>query len=216
MANNDLDFYKKFTATTFKEWTPIIATLVFQIIHINPTWNSFVGIIIASIVTYKDLVENRGKELLEFIKEHGEEFSAEVIKTDSFKASFATIWDSYLKENSENKRRRLRKYLLRLGLGASIDDDLKSKIQNVIANMTDLEAEIFGKIYDEANSYIPQSHMQFDMKDKIEGYPDDILLDTAHSLHAYRLITISLPQIGLANVRAITKFGKVFYETVIA
>ena len=215
MANNDLDFYKKFTATTFKEWTPIIATLVFQIININPTWNSFVGIIIASVVTYKDLVENRGKELLEFIKEHGKEFSAEVIKTDSFKASFATIWDSYLKENSENKRKRLKKYLLRLGQGASIEDDLKDKIQNVIANMTDLEAEMFGKIYDVASSYFPQSHMQFDMKDKIEGYRDDVLLDTAHSLHAYRLITISLPQIGLANVIAITKFGKVFYETVI-
>lgn len=166
-------------------------------------------------MTYKDLVENRGKELLEFIKEHAKEFNPDVIKTNEFKASFASIWDAYLKENSENKRKRLKKYILRLGQGASINEDLKDKINNVISNMTDLEAEIFGRIYDEATHYIPQNTMQFDMKDKITSYSDNILLDAAHSLHSYRLITVKEPEVGLVNIMAITRFGNIFYEIVI-
>ena len=215
MKNNDLDYYKEFGVSILERWTPTIATLIFQITQIDPIWNSFVGIITASVLTYKDLTESRGKELLQYIKDNADDFKSEIIETDNFKATFANIWETYLRENSESKRKRLRKYLLNLGKGASINEHYYDKIHAVISDMSDLEAEIFGKIYDLSEQYIPKDHMQFEMKAKIAGYSDDDLLDAAHSLHSYRLINISLPQIGFVNIRAVTKFGEVFYATVI-
>ena len=194
-----------------------VADIALRLQIISPEWGLAVGMGAGLLAVYRELAEDRGVELLRFIEDHKGEFVEEVIKTSEFKATFINVWEMHIRENSEDKRKRLRNFLLNLGKGKNIETDLNTKIYAVVEQMTDKEAEIFGIIYRNANKdQFRRMNLSSTSIPGLEDYSEEDLQDAYNSLHAYRVITIaSEPTIGaIMTVRQIPPFGELFYEFV--
>lgn len=195
-----------------------LANIATRLMLVSPEWGLIIGMGAGLLAVWRELAEDRGKELFEYIYEHKEEFSEEVIKTPEFKATLLNVWEMHIRENSENKRRRLRNFLLNLGRGKRIEPDLHTKIYAVIEQMTDEEAEIFGFIFRNSNrEMFKQMHLNTTSIPEIKEYPEHILQDVCNSLHAYRLITVSDATVGaIMTIKQITPFGELFYDYILA
>lgn len=194
-----------------------VADIAIRLQVINPEWGIAVSMGTGLLAVWRELAEDRGVELLQFIEEHKMEFAEEVIKTSEFKATFLNVWEIHIRENSEKKRKRLRNFLLNLGRGKHIKPDLHTKIYAVIEQMTDKEAEVFGIIV--RNSNRPQfsnMHLNTTSIAELSSYVDYELQDICNSLHAYRLITVSDATIGaIMTIKQITPFGELFYDYIL-
>ncbi len=195
--------------------TPV-ADIAIRLQVISPEWGIAVRMGTGLLAVWRELAEDRGIELLKFIEEHKAEFVEGVIKTPEFKATFLNVWEMHIRENSEDKRKRLRNFLLNLGRGKEIKPDLHTKIYSVIEQMTDQEAKAFGIIV--RNSNRPQfsnMHLNTTSIQELSSYVDYEMQDICNSLHAYRLITVSDATIGaIMTIKQITPFGSIFYDFV--
>ncbi len=203
------------TMSLLQNVSPPLAAIALQLQWISPEWMLTIGYGAGLLAVFRELAAERGKELLEDIAEHKTEFKESIIKTQEFKAIFLNIWEMHIRENSESKRKRLRKFLLALGRGEQITTDLHSKIYSVIQQMTDREAEVFGIIFRASDkNQFKNMNLNSTSIPGLSDYLETDLQDIYNSLHAYRLITIAPePAIGsLMAVRQITNFGEIFYE----
>ncbi len=194
-----------------------IADIAIRLQMINPEWGLAISMGVGLLSVWKDLAEDTGIELLEFIEQHKNEFAEEVVKTPEFKAAFLNVWEMHIRESSETKRERLRNFLLSLGKGKKIKLDLHTKIYTVIEQMTNQEAEIFGHIFRGANrTQFSRMNLSSTATPGLKDFSEFDLQDAYNSLHAYRLITIAAePTIGaIMTVRQITPFGELFYDFV--
>ena len=166
---------------------------------------------------WRELAEDRGKELLEFIEAHKEEFASDIVAKPEFKAAFLNVWEMHIRESAESKRARLRNFLLSLGSGKEIPSDDHTKIYSVVEQMTDKEAEIFGVIIRNCNrEQFREMHINSTSFPDLNSYSEVELKDAWHSLHAYRLINITDATIGnVMSIQQITPFGELFYDYVI-
>lgn len=194
-----------------------LANIAVRLQQVSPEWGLVVGMGAGLLAVYRELAEDRGKELLQFVYEHRKEFSKEIIKTPIFKATFLNVWEMHIRENSENKRRRLRNFLLQLGKGQKIDEDLHTKFYSVIEQMTDKEAEIFGVIFRSSNrDQFGKMHLNHTSIPELVNYPENMIQDIFHSLHSYRIINTRDPQIGgIMLITQITPFGELFYDYIL-
>jgi len=166
---------------------------------------------------YRELAEDRGLEMLKFIDRHKTEFAEEIIATPVFKTAFVNVWEMHIRESSENKRKRLRNFLLNLGRGKKIDPDLHTKIYSVVEQMTDEEAKVFGSIFRNSNKdMFKQMNLNPTSIFELKEYPEPTIIDICNSLHAYRLLTIrDNATIGsMVTIQQITSFGELFYNFV--
>lgn len=194
-----------------------IAALAAQFGKLSATWALGIGVATGLLATFRELAEDRGKELQEFIEQHRGEFVEEIVNSPEFIAVFVNVWELHIRETAEKKRARLRHFLLSLGSGKPIAQDTHTKIYNIIEQMTDQEAVIFGAIVQNSNRQ-QFRHMNLDITSigALHVYSAEQLKDAAHSLHAYRLIDVVdatiEPNMAL---RQITPFGELFYDYVL-
>ena len=169
------------------------------------------------MAVYHELAENRLRELLEDIEAHKEEFREKIIESPEFKATFINVWEMHIRENNAEKRKRLRHFLLNLGKGEDIPDDLHTKIYSVIEQMTEREAAAFGIIFENANrAQFRHMNLSTNGLAGFNDWPDDQKQDSVHSLYSYRLIDMVDGTIGSdMAIRQITPFGEKFYDFVI-
>jgi len=170
------------------------------------------------LVTYAQLAEDRGKELLDFIQEHQDEFVDTIVNSPEFITVFVNVWELHIRETAENKRKRLRNFLLSLGSGQHIAQDLHTKIYSVIQQMTDQEAAIFGILFNGSNrEQFRSMHINPSGFAGLSNYPDNEIKDAWHSLHAYRLIDVMDDGVvgGIMSLGQITPFGEMFYDRVV-
>src|SRR5665213_1609898 len=123
------------------------APLAGLVVGLPPIWVTMIAAGAGLLAVYRELAEDRGKELLEFIVAHKDEFVIEIINTSVFKTAFLNVWEMHIRESSENKRMRLKNFLLSLGSGKELPADFHTKIYSIIQQMTDKEAEVFGIIF---------------------------------------------------------------------
>ncbi|MGA2910901.1 MAG: hypothetical protein ABSE04_03845 [Candidatus Microgenomates bacterium] len=205
------------TLSSLQNLSPTFATLLQQLQIINPQWVLLVSFGAGLLGVFRDLADERGVELLEFIKQYKSEFSKSVISTPEFKDAFVNVWEMQIRESSSSKRKRLRNFLLNLGRGKTIESDLHTKIYTIVEQMTDDEAKVFGIIIRNSN---PESFKQMNLNptgiNELKGYPEYNLIDICNSLNAYRLITIrDNATIGsMVSIQQITPFGELFYNFV--
>lgn len=202
--------------STIQNLSAPIADIAIKLQVISPEWGLAVSMGAGLLAVWRELAEDRGVELLNFVERHKTEFAENIIETPSFKATFLNVWEMHIRENSENKRKRLRNFLLSLGRGKEIDPDIHTKIYAVIEQMTDKEAEIFGFIFRNSNrEMFNKMHLNTTSIPEAKEYPEEVLQDACNSLHAYRLITVSDATIGaIMTIKQITPFGELFYDFV--
>lgn len=92
---------------------------------------------------YTQLAENRIREILDFIDAHKDEFVDSIVTSPEFIDVFINVWDLHIREAAENKRKRLRNFLLSVGSGEHIPQDTYTKVYSVIEQMTDQERQRF-------------------------------------------------------------------------
>lgn len=208
---------KTATLSVIQNLSGPVAAVALQLQKISPQWTLAIGMGAGLLTVYRELAEDRGLELLEFVNEHRDEFVETIIATPTFKAAFINVWEMHIRENSENKRRRLRNFLLNLGRGKKIEVDAHTKIYAVIEEMTDEEAHVFGIIFRNSN-HEQFGHMNLNPTGikELTGYLESQIIDVCNSLHAYRLITIrDNATIGsMVTIQQITPFGNLFYDFV--
>lgn len=207
---------KKTGLSAIQNLSTPITDIAIRLQMVSPEWGLIVGMGAGLLAVYRELATDRGVELLEFIEEHKTEFVEEIIKTPEFKATFLNVWEMHIRENSENKRKRLRNFLLNLGRGRKIEPDLHTKIYAIVEQMTDEEAEIFGFIFRGSNrEMFRKMHLNTTSIAELKEYTEELLQDVCNSLHAYRLITVSDATIGaIMTIKQITSFGELFYDFV--
>lgn len=194
-----------------------VAEIGIRLQMFDPVWGIIIGMGAGLLSVWRELAEDRGVELLEYVELHKNEFVETIVKSSEFKATFLNVWEMHIRENSKSKRQRLKRFLLNLGKGESINNDLHTKIFTVISQMTDDEAIVFGYIIKNTNLEM-KNHMNLhidnipELKDPTEGKLNDALL----SLHSYRLITIrDTAVIGdIPTIRRITDFGDMFFKNI--
>lgn len=206
----------KAAISTIQNLSGPIADVAVRLQTISPEWGLAVGMGSGLLAVWRELAQDRGVELLEFIEQHKTEFAEKVIATPNFKAVFLSVWEMHIRENSENKRKRLRNFLLNLGKGEEINKDEYTKIYSIINQMTDTEAEGFGLIIKNTNREQYRSmHMNTLSWDVLSKFTEEELQDLCHSLHSYRLLNIVNAQIGKGMViTQITPFGEKFFDFV--
>lgn len=194
-----------------------IAGLAVQLSAFNPEWAGIIALGTGLLTVYADLAVSNGSELLEYIEAHHEEFVEEVINSSEFKAAFVNVWEMHIRESDENKRKRLRYYLLNLGKGKDIPNDTHTKIYNIIQQMTEREAVAFGIIIGNSNrDQARQMHLNTEGMTGFTGWSSAEQKDAIHSLYTYRLIDMTDATIGGGmSVQQITPFGELFYDYVI-
>jgi hypothetical protein len=194
-----------------------LAALAAQFSTLPASWSLGIAAAAGLYATFRELATDRGRELLEFIDAHKDEFVDTIVNSPEFVAVFVNVWNEHIRETSETKRARLRNFLLSLGSGHHIPQDVHTKIYSIIEQMTDQEAVVFGAIF-QGSDRQQFRHMNLDVTTigALHTYPPEKLKDAAHSLHAYRLIDILDAQIepNMA-VRQITPFGELFYDYVL-
>lgn len=207
----------KSTLSTLQNVAPPLAAIAARLSVITPEWALAIGLGSGLLAYWRDIAVERGKELLTYIEEHKTEFIETVVQAPEFKATLLNVWEMHIRENSENKRVRLRRFLLALGKGEKISTDLHTKFYSIINQMTDDEATAFGYVYRKTDKE-RHAHMNYNIFDmpELQQFEDSQRLDMFNSLHAYRLVNIREAQIGPAvSVQQITPFGDLFYEHVL-
>ncbi len=193
-----------------------IAGLAVPLAAFSPSWAAAIAMGTGLLSVWRELAEDRGKELLEFIEAHKEEFVSDIVATPEFRAAFLNVWEMHIRESAESKRARLRNFLLSLGSGKEIPSDVHTKIYSIVEQMTDKEAEIFGVIFRNCNRpQFREMHINSTSFPDLNRYSEVELKDAWHSLHSYRLINITDATIGnIMAVQQITPFGELFYDYV--
>lgn len=208
---------KKVIISSIQNLSEPLATLLVPLIVMNPNWVGIVGLGAGLIAVWRDLAEDRGTEILKFINDNVDKFSKDNIQSNEFRSTFLNVWEMCIRENSENKRRRLHRFLIGIGQKNDINSDLHTKIYSVINQLTDSEAEIFGFIYKEIQRKPDHHNLHVLGEHHIEhNYHPSIMEDACNSLHAYRLVDVVRPQIGSGLiVMNLTTFGEIFYGYII-
>ena len=203
--------------STIQNLSEPIATLLLPLMAIDPSWVGIVGLGAGLIAVWRELAEDRGAEILKFINDNANKFSKDNLETNEFKSTFLNVWEMCIRENSENKRRRLHHFLLGIGQKNDINSDLHTKIYSIINQLTDMEAQIFGFIYKEMQKKPDHHNLHVLGEHHIDhNYHPSVMEDACNSLHAYRLVDVVRPQIGSGLiVMNLTPFGEVFYRYII-
>lgn len=112
--------------------TSQVSSFVLQLAPIlfafNPTWQVLFLTAGAMINAWGAFGQNRVNELVDFITENKEEFMADVLGSDKFKAVFLTVLELHMKETNEKRRQLLRNYLLNVGRNYSPEFDDHTKL----------------------------------------------------------------------------------------
>lgn len=203
--------------STVKNLPTPIATLAVTLSGFSAVWAGVIAMGVGLLTVYTDLAVSRGSELLDYIKNHHEEFVEGVVSSAEFKTAFINVWEMHIRESDKNKRKRLRYYLLNLGNGKDIPNDTHTKIYSVVQQMTEREATALGVIV-KASDRQQFRHMNLNTNGLFElsTWSDDQKKDALHSLHSYRLIDITDATIGNdMTIQQVTPFGEMFYDYVI-
>ncbi len=195
-----------------------IAALAAQFGTLSVAWALGISAATGLIATFRELAEDRGKELGDFIEEHETEFREDIINSPEFVTVVINVWEKHILETAEQKRARLRNFLLSFGSGKEIAGDLHTKIYAIIDQMTDKEASIFGIVVKGSDrSQFRSMHLNStNFHELSTHYSEDELKDAWHSLHAYRLVDITDATIGGGMaLQQITPFGELFYDYVL-
>ena len=194
-----------------------IAALAVQLVAFNPEWAGIIALGTGLLTVYTDLAVSNGSELLEYIETHHEEFVEDVINSPEFKAAFVNVWEMHIRESDENKRKRLRYFLLNFGKGIKIPNDMHTKIYSVIQQMTERETVAFGIIINNTNrTRARQMHLNTEGMTGFTDWSSAQQKDAIHSLYTYRLIDMTDATIGGGMaVQQITPFGELFFDYVI-
>jgi hypothetical protein len=194
-----------------------IAALAMQFGGLSAAWGLGIAAATGLLATFRELAEDRGKELQEFIEAHKDEFVEEIVNSPEFVAVFVNVWNEHIRETSENKRARLRNFMLGVGSGQPISTDMHTKIYNIIEQMTDQEADSFGALRRGVGSgRLRQLHFMADNIPELYSLSDEDRKYVLHSLHSYRLINITEATVdGVIAIKQITPFGFVFYDYVL-
>lgn len=210
---------KEASLKTVEELSPPIAEIAVILSGVNPIWAGVVGAGIGLLKIYRELAEKRGIELLKFIEEHKEEFNEEITNSPDFRAIFIEVWEKHIRENSDNKRKRLRNFLLNYGSGIDLPPDIHTKIYSVIDQMTDNEAKFLGLIFRNSNrEQFRDMHLNVlhDSTDWVAEFNEAEIEDICNSLHAYRLIDIQFASIGRGVlITQVTPFGEIIHDYIL-
>ncbi|OGC91824.1 hypothetical protein A2876_04660 [Candidatus Amesbacteria bacterium RIFCSPHIGHO2_01_FULL_48_32b] len=85
----------------------------------NPFWELCFFSVLSLYGIYMELRPNETKEVVEFIKNHPNDFRREIVESEEFKKGFLLFADQYLKQRLETKKHVLREIFL----GFTKDDD---------------------------------------------------------------------------------------------
>lgn len=209
---------KQLSVSTIQNLSEPMASIAVRLQMFSPEWSLVIGMGAGLLAVYRELAEDRGSELFREIEEHKEEFIESIVKSQDFKATLLNVWEMHIRENSQEKRRRLRKFLLALGKGEKIDNDLHTKIYSTIEQMTDEEAEVFGLIIKNSNrDQFRKMHLNHTSIPELKEYPEEKIRDNFHSLHSYRLINTSEATMGgIMLITQITPFGASYYDHILS
>lgn len=194
-----------------------IAALAVQFGGLSPVWGLGIAAGAGLLAVFRELAEDRGKELRDFIEEHHDEFVEDIVNTPEFVGVFVNVWNEHIRETSEKKRERLRNFLLGVGSGQPIEADMHTKIYTVIEQMTDQEADLFGAIRRGVGSgRLRDMTFPADSIPELASLSDEDRRYVLHSLHAYRLINVTEATMGgVVTIQQITPFGFIFYDFVL-
>lgn len=208
---------KKTIGSSLQNLPAPLAALAAQFSTLPIAWSLAIASATGLLATFRELAEDRGRELLVFIEENQEKFVDRVVKSPNFIAVFLNVWEMHIRETAESKRARLRNFLLSVGCAKPIPEDIHTKIYSVVEQMTDKEAEIFGVIFRNCNrQQFREMHINSTSFPELSKYEETELKDAWHSLHSYRLINITDATMGnIMAVQQITPFGELFYDFVI-
>lgn len=207
----------KTVGSTVQNLSGPIAELAIAYAALSGAWGLAIIAGAGLLATFRELAEDRGRELFDFVRDHQDEFVDEIVGSPEFIATFVNVWEKHIRETAEQKRIRLRNFLLSLGSGGHVPQDTHTKIYSVIEQMTDQEATIFGIIFLNSNSkHFRQMHLNTTSISGLEMYSEAELKDALHSLHTYRLIDAIDATIGATMaIQQITSFGELYYHFVL-
>jgi hypothetical protein len=209
---------KKAIGASLQNLPAPIAALAAQFGTLSLAWALGISAATGLLATFRELAEDRGKELGDFIEEHKAEFKEDIINSPEFVTVVINVWEKHILETAEQKRARLRNFLLSFGSGKEIAEDLHTKIYAIIDQMTDKEAAVFGIMVRGCNrAQFRNMHINHTSMHGLSSYPDDVIKDIWHSLHAYRLVDVADDGVvgGIMSLKQITPFGEMFYDYVL-
>lgn len=133
-------------ALSFSAFPNIIPPLL-SFLAGNPSWESILLSVVGLYGVYLAANQDELNDITNFINEHPNDFSEEIVKTDGFKKAFLVFLNSYLKERLEAKRNFLKKIILGFAQSEEKDKYELERLQDCFTRISvdSLEFLVFWK-----------------------------------------------------------------------
>ena len=226
MIDNKTIQDRKTAVSVTAEATPAVAGLLTAAGYLHPLIAAAVGLVAASWKIHEAIVPKRMDELTEFLESHKAEFVQSAVQREETASLIIQLIEQHIRENSERKRVMLRSAILQAAKGQIKETDWHTKLLSVLNQITISEAESLHSVYQEQLRQNPSEEDMIRYRSTPDIFAQFIdaddpraeekeatsrrLSEDLHSLHAYRLLNVNRPAIGLEV--SFTPFGIFFVK----